>query len=1302
MGLFSCLVPGQGRKPPDEASSSTQQSKVGQGEKFAVPMPAPKVLEADCVSSAAAPVPVVRSADVRVGPGNEAFLRLVHLLSTAEGGWWSALSEGCQALCECLGAAHACVYVISTADYWATTAACAGLGAAAAAGRAYSSDPRFNGSAPAALLRSRKECPPQSLLFRSLGGSAIPSAAVTTAAAAPAGGAAAGAGSAGAGLGGLSSYCSGDTSTASRCPSPSQGVGVGAGVGVGVIVGGAVSGPDPDLPGDWQLLAEEHGLTQFAGVLWTTDAGEPLGVLSLAAKGPCRPSSWTPEALHSAVGLMAPHIRRAQAVLASPALSQLHAAATFRDLVNAVAEAAVEAAAAVAYVRGQSRVAFMGESLAAAAVFQQQPTQTPEGGDPLASVPLLKVRRSSCDFVLMPASVLRKSATTTTFARMSMDALPTTATTTTTNTAAGTTTPAGEGGGGGADPRDGREPRERGGTLTDGLKRESWNQRPASYANAVMATFSHANASNCNASFTLSFPRRNPCKGHTLLLHRTLLDEALSKQVAGLCIDDCQAYTVSMKAYPRDLILSRGAVMPLSLALATTVEQDSFRPRMALYVTYGTCLPRPALQAVVQELQQLLLAIMPIVKAKVDGAVGPEYEYLASQLQDANRLRGNNPRYPGLPAGLPTVEPLDEQYDGGGPEEQRALSFILPPEAPPPLQLLTPSLRGGAGGNEQPASVCALLTPTAPAQAQTPRPGGGSPPPLQMAAAAAAAAAAVPAAAGTAAAAAAPPPLLSLAHLTGGGSQRPTGQSNASAAASDPAAGGGGGGGGAREPLEGDIDMDFGSRRRGSAVLLGRLMGMQAPAATSELNYRAQSASETESPQSGRRISELATRSVSFHLEAAQVPRGASKLAPIIASMHDRLKAAQAVQMTNSNRYEARRQDLQSIKLLQEIGQGGYGTVYRGTYHGTEVAVKIIKQSRLAGVQSSSNVLASGTGLGLHKQNLHDAIELVASVSMSHINIVQVPAYFMDVRLEKPEDGWGEQGDGPSDSRPFRLRHSPSLTESPKAGQELHSACGEGAMALVLEYCDCGSLCDAILNRKFIERVTPKKPPAGANGSAPPKTYLAINMRSVYATLLEIALALRHMHSLALVHCDLKPQNVLLKSSPRDPRGFTAKLSDFGLAKMMAHDDEGQLIIDEAVASGTITHVAPEVLLGQKALGAAVDIYAFGILMYQLLCGVKVYDKMKSASVIANAVAHRFMRPQLPSWVPSSYRSLAEACWSHKPSARPTADELVRHLEQAIESKRAAGSARGNNNNNGNNNGNNGNNNGTSSQQQQQ
>lgn len=70
---------------------------------------------------------------------------------------------------------------------------------------------------------------------------------------------------------------------------------------------------------------------------------------------------------------------------------------------------------------------------------------------------------------------------------------------------------------------------------------------------------------------------------------------------------------------------------------------------------------------------------------------------------------------------------------------------------------------------------------------------------------------------------------------------------------------------------------------------------------------------------------------------------------------------------------------------------------------------------------------------------------------------------------------------------------------------------------------------------------------------------------------------------------------------------------------------------------------------------------------------MKVYDRVLSASAIAHAVAHRFMRPPIPSWVPQSYRALMQACWHQLPSARPTADELVCHLEMALEAKRRGG-----------------------------
>ncbi|GIL76019.1 hypothetical protein Vretifemale_5761 [Volvox reticuliferus] len=120
------------------------------------------------------------------------------------------------------------------------------------------------------------------------------------------------------------------------------------------------------------------------------------------------------------------------------------------------------------------------------------------------------------------------------------------------------------------------------------------------------------------------------------------------------------------------------------------------------------------------------------------------------------------------------------------------------------------------------------------------------------------------------------------------------------------------------------------------------------------------------------------------------------------------------------------------------------------------------------------------------------------------------------------------------------------------------------AMVICMEYCDAGSLADAIVRGAF------RQPALGLYGTTQP------NMRAILATLLEVALALRHLHSLRLVHCDLKPSNVLLRYSARDPRGFTAKLSDFGLVRLMEPCGEGgRLAIPKGVTHGTITHMAP-------------------------------------------------------------------------------------------------------------------------------
>lgn len=82
--------------------------------------------------------------------------------------------------------------------------------------------------------------------------------------------------------------------------------------------------------------------------------------------------------------------------------------------------------------------------------------------------------------------------------------------------------------------------------------------------------------------------------------------------------------------------------------------------------------------------------------------------------------------------------------------------------------------------------------------------------------------------------------------------------------------------------------------------------------------------------------------------------------------------------------------------------------------------------------------------------------------------------------------------------------------------------------------------------------------------------------------LLDIAHGIQHLHSLKLVHCDIKPENILLQQCSSSPaKGFVAKLSDFGLMKTMHADTLG--LYNKSV-SGTLTHLAPERLVVSGAV----------------------------------------------------------------------------------------------------------------------
>ncbi|MDQ3180328.1 MAG: serine/threonine protein kinase, partial [Acidobacteriota bacterium] len=118
-----------------------------------------------------------------------------------------------------------------------------------------------------------------------------------------------------------------------------------------------------------------------------------------------------------------------------------------------------------------------------------------------------------------------------------------------------------------------------------------------------------------------------------------------------------------------------------------------------------------------------------------------------------------------------------------------------------------------------------------------------------------------------------------------------------------------------------------------------------------------------------------------------------------------------------------------------------------------------------------------------------------------------------------------------------------------------------------------------------------------------------LNLKSALDVAVQIASALQAAHGASIVHRDVKPNNVMIR-----PDGL-AKLLDFGIAKLTekqtepidaeaataikAHTKTGTLI-------GTAAYMSPEQARG-KTVDARSDIFSFGLVLYEMLCGKKAF-----------------------------------------------------------------------------------------------
>ncbi|KIZ04317.1 putative serine/threonine-protein kinase roco8 [Monoraphidium neglectum] len=320
------------------------------------------------------------------------------------------------------------------------------------------------------------------------------------------------------------------------------------------------------------------------------------------------------------------------------------------------------------------------------------------------------------------------------------------------------------------------------------------------------------------------------------------------------------------------------------------------------------------------------------------------------------------------------------------------------------------------------------------------------------------------------------------------------------------------------------------------------------------------------------------------------------------------------------------------LEIHEALGSGGFGRVFRGTWHTAAAAIKVLN-ARSCDFEA-----------------VPDVMEMAVLSSVQHPNIVQVYCCLTNMVAA---DAGPAGATGVMDSALSACGAAAAAGCGPRYRRVLPGeAVGETYNILVMEYCDGGTLSAAMKTGRW-HRIL--------EGGE-----VAVDVVAVVGVLLDVAHSLQYIHRMHLLHSDVKLDNVLLKSDPSRPSGVTPKLADFGLAKFLK--DEGSTVNQSG--AGTITHLAPEMFRVGTRITTAVDVYAFGVLMWEFYTRQQPYSGYSRDGVADTVRAGG--RPTFPPGTPPSFSQLATACWAHDASARPPMSLVISRLQDIAAGAAAA------------------------------
>ncbi len=159
-----------------------------------------------------------------------------------------------------------------------------------------------------------------------------------------------------------------------------------------------------------------------------------------------------------------------------------------------------------------------------------------------------------------------------------------------------------------------------------------------------------------------------------------------------------------------------------------------------------------------------------------------------------------------------------------------------------------------------------------------------------------------------------------------------------------------------------------------------------------------------------------------------------------------------------------------------------------------------------------------------------------------------------------------------------------------------------------------------------------------------------------------------------VIHRDLKPDNIFL--IPHALLGDWVKILDFGIAKIYTEEMSHTTLTNVGSFLGTCRYAAPEQWRGDEVIDGRTDIYALGVLIYQILSGTDpfgLHSETRSINATSWLTAHAFTEPQplrdLPDCqgLPPTLEQVVLRCLAKEPEDRyPNVETLALALKQAI------------------------------------